>query len=156
MPLPHPRVLICERGDAVVLAVRRALAGLDVRTVRTVTADDARAELARVPRSVVTVEVAERSLAATLELIDAARRVRECRLVAVLPRGMERFEPLLRELGAVHVVVSARDLSCVREIVERHLLEPLRQASREVPFADTFGQPERMFAEAMSRLPWAN
>ncbi len=156
MPLSHPRVLICERGDAVVLAVRRALAGLDVRTVRTVTADDALVELARVPRSVVAVEVAERTLAATLELIDTARRVHACRLVAVLPRGMERFEPLVRELGAAHVVVSARDLTCVREIVERHLLEPIRQESHKVPFADTFGQPERMFAEAMHRLPWGD
>lgn len=151
----RPRVLICERGDALILAVRRALVGLDARTVRTITPLDARAELAERSRSIAVVELTERSLDAALDLIAWARSVSECRVVAVLERGLEAYEPLARELGAAHVVVSARDLSCVRLLVEGYLIEPAARA-REEGFAASFGDRDRMAAEALARLPWGD
>jgi hypothetical protein len=122
-PAPQfPGVIVCERTGAWARALRRELDDFAARIVETRSLSECRQELAASSASVVALEFTAATTDATLEFLS--------RLLSDFPRGQavvlagrdrRAWEWLVRELGAVHVVRSPRQMPSVAEIVRRHL-----------------------------------
>lgn len=119
------RLIICESQTAVIVGMRRALLKRPLPIRQTRTADEALTELRQAPRSVLVVELSAANAAEMLALVDlTVRRYPHARVLAVTARGRETYEPLLRELGAVHVQRSVRDGTALVELAHQHLQRP--------------------------------
>ena len=126
--------------------MRRALLSRALPVRQTRTAEQALLELRQAPRSVLIVELAKRSAPAVLALLEIVdRRFPHARTLAVTARGMEGYEPLLRELGAVHVEHSARDGTALVDLAHLHLSR-LRPTTTTGRLTGNPGQP----------LPWGD
>lgn len=141
------RLILCESGTAVFVGMRRALEQCPLPLRQTRTVDAALAELAAAPRSVLIAELTGENADQIVALLRSiARRYPSVRAMVVLSRGMQEYEPLVRELGAVHVELSARDGSRMVELAQRHLL-------RQQNVGPGTG---RLTDNVVAQLPWGD
>jgi hypothetical protein len=100
------------------------------------------AELEVAPASMLVLEVSAANLANVLELaVDLDRRFPLARLAVVADRGMESYEWVLREAGAVHFTTSPRTAGDLARIAVRH--------AACVP-----QPPATLAAQVWESLPW--
>jgi hypothetical protein len=158
------RCIVCERTGRWAVALRRAAAarqqagqpldGPALRLVQTRSLPDCWSALRAAPASAVVLEVTSTNLPAAL---DAATRMRRwfpsaCLLVAA-QRGLEEWEPLLREAGAALVTTSPRRLGGWVRAIERHAARV--QTESESRAALPAELPLAELAERLAgSLPW--
>ncbi len=99
-------------------------------------------ELEAAAQSVVALEILPQNLVSMAKAVsDWSRRFPRARFIALAARGLESYELLLREAGAIHVTYSPRSLAPLLRLIRRHL-------AREP-------QPEQTLEEAIwAGLPW--
>lgn len=91
--------------------MRCVLGEWDVIVVGVRSVGDCLALLAQWPGSVVAIEVSQSNLEEAFAAICRLQRVRPpSAVMALAARGLEAAEPLLREAGAVHVMLSRQEL----------------------------------------------
>jgi hypothetical protein len=140
---PTGRLLVLEQSGNWAAALRRV--GVDVgsgiRETRSV--GECSAELSLAPASLLVVEITPTSAAAICTQIFAwESRFPDARAVVVMAPDLRRWEPLLREAGAVHVIDSARRAGEVVGLALRHWRQHPQRAD---------GPRERVWAS----LPWS-
>jgi hypothetical protein len=140
---PYARVVVCEKCGEWALAIRRLLEAAECSVVETRSLDECWQELAQSPASFVALELLPGNTEAVLRrLLDMARQFRHARVVVLAQRGLESYQWVLREAGAVHVAFSYGSLPTVARLVDRHM--------RDV------SEPPISFRQAVwRRLPWA-
>jgi hypothetical protein len=146
--MPAQSIVVCERGANVLLGLRRALGRQRVELAVVRTPADVEPRLRETAARLLVFEATPRDLDPLLDL--TARLAAECprlRSVAVLDHSVADYAGLFRELGAVHVEISARDLRPAVAIFNRLLAAEPAPAERELPL-DQYCQ--RLLAE----LPW--
>lgn len=119
-----PRLIVCERTGRWAMALRRELAGTDIRPRETRSLADAWDALTRSPSSFIVVEL---SAGNAPELLRRLERLGHdyplARAAVVSHRRLAPFETLLREAGAVHYVCSPRRLPALADVLARHLAQ---------------------------------
>jgi hypothetical protein len=113
-------LIMCERRGTWAVAVRRHLP-LELRLRETRSAADCLAELAAAPASLVALELTRARPEVALSLvreIDLAFPL--ARSVVMADRGLESWEWLVREAGAVHFTTSPRDAAALARLASRH------------------------------------
>jgi hypothetical protein len=144
------RVIVCEKTGRWAFALRRALRGPQPRVTETRSLAGCWRELDQAPASLVAVEFSPESSEAILRrLLDLRSRYRWARAIVLAERGLEPFEWILREAGAVHVQFSPRSMIATARLIQRFthsvpsadigLHEAVR---RRLPFAATVRQEE--------------
>jgi hypothetical protein len=138
------RVIVCERdGKWARALVRHLPADVELREVRGLAA--CRAELAAAGASLIAIELQPHRLPQLVALLtELPRRFRRARAVVLASPELSSLEASLRELGAVHWVVSTRQAASVGELAARHVA---RNAGTV---------PDRAENEIWQRLPWAD
>ncbi len=142
-----PTWIFCEpRGDWLV-ACRRALAAIpdgdQIRLVDTRTVADCREAIQNSPGAFVTVELNAACCDEALKLMmELSRWWPQMAFAVTAPRAWRNYEALVRELGAVHCVVSPRQVRPLADMAVRHLARSLESDG---------SPPERTLA----RLPWS-
>jgi len=121
-----PSLILCERTHRWAAAYRRQMRkspqrnAIRLQEVRSL--PECQRELEASPHSVVAVEVLPQNLAATAKtLSDWSRHYPRARFLSLAARGMEPYELLLREAGAIHITFSPRSLSPLLRLIRRHL-----------------------------------
>ncbi len=118
------RLIVCERTGAWAVALRRELAEAGVRVWETRTLDYCWSELAESPASVVVLELAAGNVSETLHrLVRLRREFPGARLAVAAERRLARFEPLLREAGAVGFASSPRQVGALARLACRRLAQ---------------------------------
>ncbi|MBI3464878.1 MAG: hypothetical protein HY000_17755 [Planctomycetes bacterium] len=128
-PAPQPtHVIVCERRGAWAQALRRELRDFAAAIAETRSLADCRQELRTAPSSVVAIEFSVATAEAVLDFLGRLPSQFPQAVVIVLAgRDEQPWEWLVRELGAVHVAWSPREMSAVAEIVRRRLADSARQ-----------------------------
>lgn len=112
--------LVHANGQTVLAKDSRPPLPLLIQEVRSL--PECQRELDASPNSVVAVEVLPHNLIAVAKaLSDWNRRFPHARFIALVARGLEPHELLLREAGAIHVTFSPRSLPPLLRLVHRHL-----------------------------------
>jgi DNA-binding NtrC family response regulator len=137
------RLIVCEKSSHWAAALRGSLAGERpaVREVRSL----AHVERALVESSssVVALEVSTANLEAVLVFLErAARHFDQARFVGLVASGLAQAAPLLREAGAIDVLVSVVEIKRLARLAQRH--------HAIAPPAD----PRTMRQFVAERLPW--
>lgn len=141
-----PKWIFCEpRGDWAV-ACRRALAAIpdadQIRLIETRNLADCREEILNSPGAFVTIELTAACCDDALALMMELSRWRpQVAFAVTAPRTWRNYEALVRELGALHFVVSPRQVRPLAEIAARHL-------ARESESDETLQE------RTLARLPW--
>jgi hypothetical protein len=140
----QPEFIICEQSGQWAAAWRRAARGsrwrIPLREARGV--EQCRQSLTEARAGFVLVELRGDNTVGVLEFLD--RLPCDCpagRAAVVAQRGSEAYEPLARELGAIHFIHSSRQLAPLVEVVGRYL------ASQPLP-------QEGVRQQIWRRLPW--
>ena len=121
-PLEKPDVIVCERSGSWAAALRSNLIELAARIRETRTLAECAVELQHSPAALVAVEVTVDNLARALHYLDAWQAAYpQALLLALLARGNECHEAVLREAGAAHVVTGTRRLHSVKELVHTRI-----------------------------------
>ena len=118
---PLGRLVVLEHSGVWAATLRRlgVSEGSGLRETRSV--GESNAELALAPASLLVVEVTPTSALAICEQIFTWESRFPCaRAVVVMAPDLRRWEPLVREAGAVHVVDSPRRLSEIVGLAARH------------------------------------
>jgi hypothetical protein len=116
------RFIVCERTGKWAIALRRELQTGGPRVFETRSLDDCRRELAVSPASFVAVEVTADNFETLVMWMKRLETDCPRARVAVLgDRHLEAGQWLLREVGAVQVVFSPRELGSIARMVRRHL-----------------------------------
>jgi DNA-binding NarL/FixJ family response regulator len=120
-----------------------------VVVVETRSLDDLQRELSQSSAAVVGIEISAGRVSSSITAVaQTARRFPNTAIVALASRGLRRYEAVLREAGATHVVFSSRQVGEIAAIVKRRLA-----AEPENDFnAEETSLEEQVFA----RLPWVN
>ena len=142
--MPAARFILCERTGKWVVALRRALSASGPRVFETRHLDDCWKEVVACPASMVAVEVTAANLPhVTTWLRQFSHRFCHAQAVVLGARGLESSEWLLREMGAVHVVFSPRDMTSLIRVVRRHVAghpagerSPRQLVWQRMPWAD--------------------
>jgi hypothetical protein len=137
-------VILNERGGAWTAAVRRQLPA-EVRLYPARGLGECAAELAQHPGSLLALELTERNAMHVVALVDRmSRRFPGAVLIVLAQRGLEGFEGLCREAGAIYFTNSPRALAGLKGIVRRH-------------FERAFKPPALSLAEqTWNDLPWSD
>ena len=105
-------LVICEATGRWAAALRLALEGQAARVVETRSLAECGERIAELSAALVAVELTPSNLDAVLDwLLSAERSFPESRIVMLADRGLEEYELLARELGAVHFTTSPRSLA---------------------------------------------
>jgi hypothetical protein len=116
------RLIVCERSGEWSAALRLELANSGVRVWECRRIAEAWAALAEMPCAFVVVEATRTNLDDLIERLDRLRRdLPDARAAVVADRGLAAYRWLLREVGAVHFLVSTRQLPSLARLVVRHL-----------------------------------
>jgi hypothetical protein len=130
------RLIVCERAGAWAVELRRELDDTGVRVWETRNLDDCWAMLAETPGAMLIVELTEPGLTRLLPRMTALpRQFPMARIAIVAPRELRGYEPLMREAGAVHFVVSPRQTAALAQLALRHLASvplPLRSMAERI------------------------
>ena len=131
--MPAARLIVCESTSKWAVALRRTAPPQIVSRIReTRTGRDCWAEATARPDSLVLREITFRNLEeVATELVRFGERLRQVPVVVAGDRSLAPAEWLLRELGAVHAVFSARALEPVVRILQRHFRERAAEESAE-------------------------
>ena len=144
MEVMQPALTICERSGKWATAWRQAARGsasqVPVREVRGF--DECRQALAQARAGFVLVELTGENVADLCDFLNRLQFERPAVRIAVLAeRGLEAYELIVRELGAIHFVDSPRSLVPLVNVIQRYLAsQPRPQAS--------------MREQIWERLPW--
>lgn len=137
-----PCVIVCERTGRWAVALRRELSGVAVRIQETRSLADAWSLLSRCPTAFVVAELTRNNADALLaRLARMDRDYARARVAVVAQRELLGCQWLMREAGAVHFVVSSRDLAPLAQAICRH---------REQMPVKKLSLAEQVWAE----LPW--
>lgn len=136
-----PCVIVCERTGRWAVALRREL-GSELRMHETRSLTEAWGVLKRCPAAFVVVELTRTNADALLARLARTERDHpRARVAVVAGRELLNGQGLMREAGAVHFVVSARELTPLAHAIRRHC--------EQVPL------PKRSLAEQVwAELPW--
>jgi DNA-binding response OmpR family regulator len=135
------RVIVCEQTGRWAAALRVAFEPATPGIVETRSLAECGERLAQWPRSLAAVELTTVRLDAVLEwLLHASRDFAEAQIVVLADRGLEHYELLARELGALHFTTSPRQLDQLLPTLR--LLESSRPAELSVS------------EQIMAELPW--
>ena len=140
----NARVVVCEKGNQWAVALRRALGPTGYRVVETRSLEECWRELGRNPASFVALELVPGNAEAVIRrLLDLGRRFHHAQAVVLAERGLESYEWVLREAGAIHVLCSPRNLSAAARLVNQYMQgvsEPAlgvhETVWRKLPWAD--------------------
>jgi hypothetical protein len=136
------QVILCERGAAWAAAVAGQLPP-DVRLRQTRAVGECVSVLAEAPTSLLAVELTSQNLARVLATMDeVSRKFPQARVVVLAQRGLEGYEWLLREAGALHFTASPRELAGFEALARRHF--------ERVPGPPT----ATLAAQVWDALPW--
>ncbi len=136
------RLIVCERDGSWSVALRCELAEAGVRVWECRSLAEAWEALAKTPAAFVIAEATRENLDGLLrQMAWFSRDFPQARIAVVAPRNMARFQWLVREAGAVHFLVSPRQLSSLAALATRHL------ASVPQP-------PQTMVQRIWASLPW--
>jgi DNA-binding LytR/AlgR family response regulator len=138
--------IFCEPRGNWMVACRRALTASPsketIRLIETRNVAECRQKIANSPGAFVTIELTAECCDEALQLMmDLLRWHADVAFAVTAERAWRNYEPLVRELGAVHFVVSPRQVQPLAAMAARHL-------SRWSESEQTV--PERTLA----RLPW--
>jgi hypothetical protein len=138
------RLILCEKSNHWAAAVRISLAGQPPAIIETRSLFQAEAALADSPASIVAIETTSATLDASLTFIDrTGRQFSRARFVGLVASDAIAAAPLLREAGAIDVLVSVLDANRLARI-----------ARRQFALVPTVGPPTiREFVA--ERLPWS-
>ena len=138
---PTSCLLVCERRGTWAAAMRRHLPP-EIRLRETRSLAECAGGLVAAPASVVAVELTTTNLAGVLKLAsELGRGFPLARLAVLAERGLEPFQWLLREAGAVHFTTSPRRPQELVRLVQRH--------------AERIPRPRTSFAaQIWDWLPW--
>lgn len=136
-----PCAIVCERTGRWAVALRRELVGA-IRVHETRSLAEAWGVLKRCPAGFVVVELTRANADALLaRLARIERDYPRARVAVVAERELLNCQGLMREAGAVHFVVSSRDLTPLAHAIGRHC--------EQVPL------PKLSLAEQVwAELPW--
>jgi hypothetical protein len=124
------RWIVCEREGRWAVALRRESADQGERVYETRTIAECWEMLARWPASFVVVELTRSNARALLERMESAGRdFPQARVAVVAERALASCEWWMREAGAVHFVVSPREVAPLARIAVRHLKAAPRRKS---------------------------
>lgn len=142
--MKHSRFVVCERTSDWAVALRWALADSRVRVYETRSWADCRQELADSPASLLALEMGQHNVADVGRwLVELGWCFPRSAAVVLTSRELSHCQWALREAGALHVVISRRDLSQVSRLVIR--------------FLDVAAQTDRDFSSTLlDRLPWSD
>ena len=135
------RLIVCERTGCWAVALRRELAGAEIRVWETRTLADCWTELAQSPASFLVLEMGRNVAELLGRMARLPREFPAARLAVVADRSLAGYEGLMREAGAVHFVCSLRQVGLLARLACRHLAQ--------VP------PPQQSLTERISaNLPW--
>src|SRR4051812_24719457 len=116
--MSSPRLIVCEQTGRWAAALQRETTGPHIRVVETRSRAECEERLVETPNSLVALEMTAANLDATLGwLADAGRRFPAARAIVLADRGLEPYELLAREAGAIHFTTSPRELAPVADTV---------------------------------------
>lgn len=138
-----PSVIVCERRGLWAAGLRRHLPR-EFPISETRTLADCRHQLAAAPTSLLVVELLPTGVPGTLELLgDLGRSFPLARAVAVAARGLEPYEWVLREAGAIHFTTSPRESDVLARLAVRHVARlPAERATLAAQIWDSLPWPE--------------
>ena len=114
----------------------------EIRTIETRSPEDCLQHLREFPAAFVVLELAAEDRDRALELLlEITTRHRGAAAAVVAERTIQEYEWSLRELGAVHFIVSPRELPALCRMVERHAARAPREELE-------------LEARAWASLPW--
>jgi hypothetical protein len=120
----QPRVIVCERGGAWAVALRRELGEAAPGVHQTNSLADCWDALAAAPASLLVVELTARGAASLLDRIGRLpREFPLARVVVVADRRLRAYQWLMREAGAVHFTCSPRRMAAVARLARRHMAQ---------------------------------
>jgi hypothetical protein len=137
------RLIVCEKSSRWAVAFRRALGRRHRVVAESRSLADCRRQLAEHSGSVAALETTTTNLEAVLKQLPAwSREFPSARFLVLADRELVAAEPLLREAGALEVLLSTSDVARAAKPALRRL---------------ALAAPERLsWREAIeSRLPWA-
>lgn len=136
------RLIVCEKSGRWAAALRRQAGERELPIVEARSSEQAVRELETFPASLVAVEMIAASAAEAASRWSAtAQRFPAARWIALLDEALANHELLFREAGALHIVVSPRDLSATVRLIRRHLA---RAPQSEMSLEESI----------LARLPW--
>ena len=141
-----PRVIVYERSGIWATVLGLHLPG-DVQLVQTRGLDECAQALAAAPLSMVAVELSDDNLCGVLDLLERLPEMFPLARLVILGRlELQRYEPLVREAGAIHFFESPRDLAGFRQTASNHFaqLPPIKADFAEsvwaaIPWSDASG-----------------
>ena len=120
--MTRPALIVCEPSGLWATALRHASAARPLALVETRRLIDAWRQVAASPTSLVALAWTTERQPELAELVDRlGRRFPRARVVALIDRRSESDEWLARELGAIHVCRSPRQVAVVVRLARRHL-----------------------------------
>ena len=141
--MPTARLILCEKTSRWAVALRRALGPRQHVLSQTRSLTECSRELASSPASLVAVECTAANLDQVLVAIgEWSRRYPHARMAVVVDSPLEPAEAMLREAGAVCVLLSLRQAPTLSRLARRHLA---RAPQSELPLRESI----------LERLPWA-
>ncbi len=136
------RLIVCERDGSWSVALRSELGETGVRVWECRSLTEAWAALVTTPAAFVIAEATRENLESLLRrMVWFSRDFPQARIAVVASRSMARFQWLVREAGAVHFLVSPRQLTSLAALVTRHL-------------ANVPPPPQSMIQRIWASLPW--
>jgi len=116
----------------------------DIRLIETRRLSDCQAEIRQAPGAFVTIELTVERCDEALRLMMELSRWRPgTAFTVVADRNWRNYEPLVRELGALHFVVSPRQIHPLAVMAARHLSQ--------------WSESEQTLTErTLARLPWSD
>ena len=135
--------IVWERSGFWGVHLKQMLRGTGIVVQRCASSAECWQRLEQRPASILVLEAGQARLQQAFELLcSMGWRFPDARALVVLPRGNEQQGWWLREVGAIHVIHSIRELSAAVRIVRRHVAQapPI-----EMPWI------ERVYAG----LPWS-
>jgi DNA-binding NarL/FixJ family response regulator len=142
------KIVIYEATGDWAVALRRELSP-PVVVLETRSADEMFRELSQFPAAVAAVEITEsRAESAIASVAKVSRQFPRAAVVALADRGLSRFESIVREAGAAHVVYSTRQAREIAAIAQQHLA-----GGDQNDFNAEDGSFEQ---QILARLPWGS
>jgi hypothetical protein len=143
-----PRIILRERSRAWAPALARRLPGdFCLRQTRGLGA--AAAELDEAPTSLLALELTRQDFTGVLALVsEIGHKFSRARVIILAERGLDDYEWLFREAGAVYFTSSPRELPGLADLVRRHFrrLPTLPAASLAAQVWDTLPWNDRAIA----------
>ena len=137
-----PCMIVCERSGRWAVALAPHLAP-SMRLRQTRSLAECAAVMDRAPASLLALEATRENLAGVLALlVDVTKKFPRARAIVLADRGLESYEWLLREAGAVYFTVSPRGSHDLALLAGRHLERAC------APQAD-------LAAQIWDALPWS-